>query len=87
MMRIGWLNKEAMMSDPHKQEKPEGMTLRETLSSVLWAALGVHSNKARERDFTKGKPSHFIIAGVLFTLLFILIIFGVVKGVLHLAGI
>ena len=64
MMRIGWLNKEAMMSD-----------------------LGVHSNKARERDFTKGKPSHFIIAGVLFTLLFILIIFGVVKGVLHLAGI
>lgn len=75
------------MNEPHKQEKPDGMSLKETLSSVLAAALGVQSSKARERDFTKGKPSHFIVAGVLFTLLFILIIFGVVKGVLHLAGI
>lgn len=75
------------MNDPHKQKKPDSMSLKETLSSVLAAALGVQSNKARERDFTKGKPSHFIVAGVLFTLLFILIIFGVVKLVLHLAGI
>lgn len=74
------------MSDSEKPDKSENMTLRETLSSVLWAALGVHSNKARERDFTKGKPSHFIFAGIAFTLVFVLIIFGVVKGVLHLAG-
>ncbi len=72
---------------PEKQEAPEHMSLKETLSSVLAAALGVQSNKARERDFSKGKPSHFIAAGIAFTLLFILIIFGVVKTVLHLAGI
>lgn len=75
------------MDEPNKQPEREHMSLKETLSSVLAAALGVQSNKARERDFTKGKPSHFIIAGIGFTLIFVLIIFGVVKGVLHLAGI
>lgn len=73
-----------------KQNKPEqvqGMRFRDTLSSVLWAALGVQSNRARERDFTHGKPSHFIVLGIGFTAVFVLVILGVVKLVLHLAGI
>ena len=44
-----------------QQESDSGMTFRQTFMSVLWAALGVQSSKARERDFTKGKPSHFIL--------------------------
>lgn len=63
------------------------MRFRDTFSSVLWAALGVQSNRARERDFTHGKPSHFIFLGLGFTLVFVLVIFGVVKLVLHLAGV
>lgn len=63
-----------------------GMSFGQMFMSVLAAALGVQSQKARERDFTKGKPSHFIILGVGFTLAFVLIIVGVVKLVLHLAG-
>ncbi|AQZ95582.1 hypothetical protein BVH74_12850 [Halopseudomonas phragmitis] len=80
-----------MSNDQHKQQQPEQpqppMRFRDTLSSVLWAALGVHSNKARERDFTQGKPSHFIILGIAFTALFVLTIFGLVKLILHLAGV
>lgn len=56
------------------------------LGSVLAAALGVQSGKNRARDFSHGKPSHFIILGVGFTVLFVLIVLGVVKLVLYLAG-
>ena len=76
------------MSD--SQDKPQSeppMRLRDTLHSVLAAALGVQSNRARERDFSRGKPSHFIALGVAFTLLFVLVVLGVVKLVLYLAGV
>jgi len=72
-----------MMDDD--QDKP--LTLKEMLQSVLSAALGVQSGKNRSRDFSRGKPSHFIILGVLFTMVFVLVIFAVVKLVLHLAGV
>jgi len=63
------------------------MRFRDTLMSVLAAALGVQSNKARERDFSQGKPSHFIMLGLGFTALFVLIVLGVVKLVLKLSGV
>lgn len=79
------------MADDNKNHKDDnaprsGMRLREMLSTILFGALGVQSNKARERDFTHGKPSHFILFGLGFMLVFILGIIGIVKLVLHLAG-
>ena len=44
------------MSD--EENKP--LTLWEMLQSVLAAAIGVQSGKKRSRDFSRGKPSHFI---------------------------
>jgi len=58
-----------MNDNPQHQQKPPG--LRALLQSVLAAALGVQSSKNRERDFTDGKASHFIVAGIVFTFLFI----------------
>ena len=69
------------------EEENKPLTLWEMLQSVLSAALGVQSGKNRSRDFSRGKPSHFIILGVLFTVVFVLVIFGIVKLVLHLAGV
>jgi hypothetical protein len=68
-----------------KQER-KSLTLRQMLQSVLAGALGVQSGKNRERDFSHGKPSHFILLGVGFTVLFVLVILGVVKLVLYLVG-
>ncbi len=70
------------MSD--EQDKP--LTLRQMLGSVLAAALGVQSGKNRARDFTHGKPSHFIFLGLGFTAIFVLVILGVVKLVLYLTA-
>ncbi len=50
--------------------------------SVLAAALGVQNRKNRERDFTHGNPVVFIVAGLIFTVLFVLTLVGVVYLVL-----
>ena len=68
-----------------EDEHPK-LTFRQMLQSVLAGALGVQSGKNRARDFSHGKPSHFIILGLGFTLLFIMVILGVVELVLYLAG-
>lgn len=78
--------------DQHDQPPPEqpparsGLRFRQMISTILFGALGVQTNKARERDFTQGKLSHFIYFGLGFMLLFTLGIITVVKLVLHFAG-
>jgi hypothetical protein len=69
------------------QDKDKPLTFREMLQSVLAAAFGVQSGKNRARDFSRGKPSHFILLGVLFTSIFVLVLFALVQLVLHLAGV
>jgi len=68
-------------------QPPRPPTFWQMLQSVLAAAFGVQSGKNRARDFSHGKPSQFIALGLLFTLCFILTIFGVAKLVLYFAGI
>ncbi len=57
-------------------------SFKQTLLSVASAFIGVQSDKNRQRDFTKGKLSHFIIAGVLSVILFITILIAVVSWVI-----
>ncbi|MDR6958479.1 MULTISPECIES: DUF2970 domain-containing protein [Pseudomonas] len=71
------------MDDPVDNKPP---TLWQMMHSVLAAAFGVQSGKNRARDFTHGKPSHFVILGITFTVIFALTLFGIVKLVVHLAG-
>jgi len=57
------------------------------LGSVLASMFGVQSNRKREQDFTHGKPSQYIIIGLLVTVVFILTIWGLVSIVMKLAGV
>jgi hypothetical protein len=61
-------------------------TLWQVIHSVLAAFFGVQSEANRRRDFTRGKPSQYIIVGLIATALFVLIMIGIVRLVLHLAG-
>ena len=54
----------------------------EVVMSVIAAAFGVQNSANRERDFTRGNPLVFIVAGLIFTVLFVLTIVGVVYLVL-----
>lgn len=69
-----------------EKNNDEKLSFGALVMSVLSAFLGVQSNANRERDFSRGKLSHFIIIGLIFGLLFVLIIVGVVNLVLHLAS-
>ena len=52
------------------------------MGSVIAAAFGVQSSRNRERDFKQGKFAHFAVAGAVFTLVFLLALYGIVRVVL-----
>lgn len=64
----------------------ERITFFSVLKSVGAAAFGVQSPSNRKRDFTKGNIWVFIAAGVIFTLLFVMIVVTVVRVILANAG-
>lgn len=47
--------------------------------SILAGAIGVQSNKNRERDFQDGDIKKFLIGGVVFTILFIFVLIVIVN--------
>jgi hypothetical protein len=62
-------------------------SLLDVARSVLWAMLGVQKSKNHERDFKYGKPSQYIIVGLIGVAIFISIIISVVKLALSFAGV
>jgi hypothetical protein len=73
--------------DPGKSDEGAGApTVWETVKSVNAAFIGVQNRKNRERDFTKGKASHFIVIGIIMTALFIGAVLLIVKLTLRNAG-
>lgn len=75
-------------NEPQRDLSPTApkLGLAQVVGSVLAAGLGVQSSRNRERDFQHGKPIAFIVAGLLFTALFIGGVYTVVSLVLESAG-
>lgn len=61
-------------------------SLLDVARSVLWAMIGVQKSKNHERDFKHGKPSQYIIVGLIAVAIFITVLIGVVKYALSLSG-
>lgn len=55
------------------------------MKSVFAAGFGVQTNTNRERDFEQGKFHHFVIGGIVFAVLFVLILVGLVNVIMHFA--
>jgi hypothetical protein len=70
---------------PDNPEAQDSLSLVQMFGSALAAMVGVQSTERRERDFAKGKASHFVIVGVVLTALFVLIMAGVVTVVMNVA--
>ncbi len=71
--------------EPSKPQDSKPPTFWQMLHSVLAAVFGVHGGKNREQDFTHGKPIHFAVIGLLFTLFFAALLFGAMHLVLYFA--
>lgn len=74
-----------MSSEDSQNRREPG--LLDVFTSVLASMFGVQSNRRREQDFTHGKPSQYIVIGLLMTVIFMLTVWGVVKLVMKLAGV
>ena len=68
------------------QKANKGITLFSFFGSLVSAWFGVSTKEKRERDFEHGKFSHFIIGGIIFVILFVLMVVGIVNIVLSTAG-
>ena len=70
-----------------KKDAAKAPSFLDVLGSVLASMFGVQSNRRREEDFSHGKPSQYIVIGLIMTAVFILTIWSVVSLVMKLAGI
>ena len=78
------MNDDKNLVEPEVDEQP--LTLREALASIFAAAVGVQSNKNRERDFRRGNAGQYIVLGVLATLAFVAAVYLLVRLVLAAAA-
>ena len=69
--------------DEEKKQKP---SFGQVVLSTLAAAIGVQSNKNRERDFKGGSIKTYVAAGLIFTALFVITLVLVVRTVLSNMG-
>lgn len=77
------------MSEMNSEERiaeEQALTFIQLMGSVFAAALGVQSDQNRARDFERGKPSHFIAIGIIFTAFFVILMMLFVKLVLGMVG-
>ncbi len=73
-------------SNNNEPESERELSFGEVAKSTLAAFFGVQSSRNRERDFSRGKMSHFIWMGLALGILFVLVLVGVVQLVLHFAA-
>ena len=71
------------MSEPEEQNDQPKVGLLQLAGSVLAAGFGVQSSKNRERDFKQGRFGAFVIAGLVFTALFVGVLYLIVSTVLE----
>ena len=67
------------MQQPSEDKPPvesRPPTFWQMLHSVMAAAFGVQSGKNRERDFTHGKPVHFLLLGLMFSVVQLVLYFA-----------
>jgi len=67
---------------PDTEPERTGVSGLQVVQSTMAAALGVQTSKNRERDFQQGKPAQFIIAGIVFTVVFVAVMVLIVRTVL-----
>lgn len=73
-----------MANDPKTDDGSP--SIMQVIGSVLASFFGVQSSRARERDFTRGRPWVYIVVGLVATIVFILTVWFVVRTVVGAAG-
>lgn len=73
--------------NPDNKDDSRTPSFSRVFGSVLASMFGVQSSSKHKEDFVHGKPSHYIVVGLVMTLVFITLVWLVVKLVMKLAGV
>jgi hypothetical protein len=65
-----------------QQEKPVKVPFWRIMLSVMQASFGVQNKANKERDFASGSIRGFVVAAIIFTAMFVLILITVVRMIL-----
>jgi len=79
-------DQEKNAGDKDRKGEQQSLNPFQVVASVFAAGLGIQSSKNRERDFKQGRAGVFIVAGIVFTLIFIGTVYTVVQLVLKSSG-
>jgi len=60
-------------------DNPPPPGLLDVFKSVGAAFIGIQSDANRRRDFSQGKLHHYVIAGAIATIAFVVILYGIVR--------
>ena len=81
-------SQEDSTTEQEKNNTERKLPLTHIIVSVLAAAIGVQSRNNQEKDFSaEGSIVTYIVAGIIFTVIFVVTVIAVVKGVLTHTGI
>lgn len=67
---------------PPENQELKKPNILQVIGSVMAAGFGVQSSKNRERDFKQGSLKVYVIAGLIFTVLFIFTVYSIVSMVI-----
>lgn len=66
--------------------KEKKLSFWQVFKSTFMSFIGVQKSEIRKRDFENGNPVHFVLMGLLLTVIFIVVVIVVVNIILSQAG-
>ena len=72
--------------DPAEPSAPRQATLREIVSAVLWSFFGVRKGARLKQDAVSIRPHQIIIAGIIVSALFVVLLIAIARIVVRVAG-
>lgn len=65
--------------EPPQQEDRRHYSFLQTIRAVAWGMLGIRKGKGHSEDFSRLNPLHLILAGLLATLFFVLLLIAAAR--------
>lgn len=80
--RVGELNRmneNRRETDKPQHDEPRQYSFLQTIRAVAWGMLGIRKGKGHSEDFSRLNPLHLILAGLLATLVFVLVLLAAAR--------
>ncbi|NYT25324.1 DUF2970 domain-containing protein [Alcaligenaceae bacterium] len=62
-----------------KDDEPRNYTFLQTMRAVAWGMLGIRKGKGHQEDFSRLNPLHLILAGLLATAVFVILLIAAAR--------